>query len=90
MPKEQFRNVDLARIGFGHAIAVTQLQMASVYSKITTGNNITPYIAKRITTNNNVLYENVSAESKLKLKTETIETINKMLLNNINNEYKLI
>ena len=86
MPKEQVRNVDLARIGFGHAIAVTQLQMASVYSKITTGNNITPYIAKRITTNNNVLYENVSAETKLKLKTETIETINKMLLNNINNE----
>ena len=38
MPKETVRTVDLARIGFGHAIAVTQLQMANVYAKITTGN----------------------------------------------------
>lgn len=86
MPKEQVRNVDLARIGFGHAIAVTQLQMASVYAKITTGNETVPHLMESISTDDRNLYETKPTNKRLNLKPTTIETINMMLSNNINSE----
>ncbi len=89
MPKEQVRTVDLARIGFGHAIAVTELQMASVYSKITTGNEITPHIMEKIETEEKTLFKTEIANHKIELKPQTIETINMMLSNNINSEKNL-
>ena len=89
MPKEQVRNVDLARIGFGHAIAVTQLQMASVYAKITTGNETTPHIMQSIETEEKVLYETKAVNNKIRLSEQTISTINMMLSNNVNSEGNL-
>lgn len=86
MPKEQVRNVDLARIGFGHAIAVTQLQMANVYAKITTGNSISPHLIESIQTEDKTLYKTNPTHKRLELKNETIATINSMLSNNINSE----
>lgn len=86
MPKEQVRNVDLARIGFGHAIAVTQLQMANVYAKITTGNSISPHLIESIQTEDKTLYKSNPTHKRLELKNETIATINSMLSNNINSE----
>jgi len=88
MPKEQVRTVDLARIGFGHAIAVTELQMASVYSKITTGYDTTPHILHKLENETEILYEARQDTKKLNLKSETITIINTMLSNNINNEEK--
>ena len=88
MPKEQVRTVDLARIGFGHAIAVTQLQMATVYAKITTGNNINPYLMQKIQSESKTLFENHISKTKLNLSEKTIETINMMLSNNLNSEGK--
>lgn len=89
MPKEQVRTVDLARIGFGHAIAVTQLQMANVYAKITTGMETTPHIMQSIATENKTLYETNTANNQIALKQQTIETVNMMLSNNINSEGNL-
>lgn len=86
MPKEQVRTVDLARIGFGHAIAVTQLQMANVYAQITTGYKITPHIMNSIKTETKTLYENTQTKQELSLSPDTISTINNMLANNINGE----
>ena len=86
MPKEQVRTVDLARIGFGHAIAVTQLQMASVYAKITTGQNITPHLMQSIKAEDKILYKNEMSIAPLNLSPDTISTINNMLANNINSE----
>lgn len=86
MPKEQVRNVDLARIGFGHAIAVTQLQMANVYAKITTGYNIKPHLLTSFSTETKTLYELHNVKSKILLKQETINTVNSMLANNLNSE----
>lgn len=88
MAKETVRTVDLARIGFGHAVAVTQLQMANVYAKITTGNEITPHLLDYISADNKVLYKQSSSKAKINLKQETIATINKMLSNNVNTENK--
>lgn len=90
MAKETVRTVDLARIGFGHAVAVTQLQMANVYAKITTGNDITPHFVDNISMEDGkVLYKHNASKTKIKLKSETIKTINMMLSNNINSEQKL-
>jgi len=86
MPKNSVRNVDLARIGFGHAVAVTQLQMAAVYAKITTGYNCEPHLLEVLSTEDETLYKNNQITTKLKLKQETINTINIMLANNINSE----
>ena len=86
MPKEQVRTVDLARIGFGHAIAVTQLQMASVYAKITTGQNITPHLMQSIKAEDKILYKNEMSIAPINLSPDTISTINNMLANNINSE----
>jgi len=88
MPKENVRNVDLARIGFGHAVAVTQLQMAAVYAKITTGYDITPHIMETILTDEKTLYQTKPSLNKIALKKDTIETVNKMLFNNLNSENK--
>lgn len=86
MPKENVRNVDLARIGFGHAIAVTQLQMATVYAKITTGYEITPHLLESITSDGEVLYQTTSSKNEIKLSKSTIDTVNMMLANNVNSE----
>ncbi len=86
MPKEQVRNVDLARIGFGHAIAVTQLQLANVYAKITTGGETTPHLMQSISTETATLYETKTAKFQIELKQDVIKTVNMMLSNNINSE----
>ena len=86
MPKESVRNVDLARIGFGHAVAVTELQMAAVYAKITTGYDCQPHLLKKLSNENGVLYQNTQNQSRVALSENTISTINSMLANNINSE----
>lgn len=88
MPKEQVRNVDLARIGFGHAVAVTQLQLATVYAKVTTGYNVAPHLLDYISTSDKVLYKNSVSKTKIKLTENTIKQVNKLLENNINSEEK--
>lgn len=86
MNKDQVRNVDLARIGFGHAIAVTQLQMASVYTKITTGYDVTPHILSSINSEDEILYQEKYSKKKIEISSETIATVNQMLSNNINSD----
>ncbi len=89
MPKESVRTVDLARIGFGHAIAVTQLQMATVYAKITTGNDICPKLLVSLSSEDEELYKTKVSSKNIGLKSDTIKTINSMLSNNINSEQGL-
>ena len=86
MNKDQVRNVDLARIGFGHAIAVTQLQMASIYAKITTGYDVTPHILSSINSEDEMLYQEKYSKKKIDISSETIATVNQMLSNNINSD----
>lgn len=44
MAKSQVKNVDLARMGFGHAIALTPIQLMTAVSSIIGGSKITPSI----------------------------------------------
>lgn len=86
MSEEQVKIVDLARIGFGHAIAVTELQLVNVYAKICSGKDLTPYLVEEIVAEDTTLYKHSSAYTKIDLKESTISTVNKLLANNINSE----
>lgn len=49
LAKERVTNVDLARIGFGHAVAVTPIQLlTTVCGVINGGNLLTPYLVEHI------------------------------------------
>lgn len=86
MSEDQVKIVDLARIGFGHAIAVTELQLVNVYAKICSGKDLTPYLVEEIEAEDTTLYKHSSASTKIDLKESTISTVNKLLANNINSE----
>lgn len=86
MSEDQVKIVDLARIGFGHAIAVTELQLINVYAKICSGKDLTPYLVEEIVAEDTTLYKHSSASTKIDLKESTISTVNKLLANNINSE----
>ena len=86
MSEDQVKIVDLARIGFGHAIAVTELQLVHVYAKICSGKDLTPYLVEEIVAEDTTLYKHSSASTKIDLKESTISTVNKLLANNINSE----
>lgn len=86
MSEDQVKIVDLARIGFGHAIAVTELQLVNVYAKICSGKDLTPYLVEEIVAEDTTLYKHSSASTKIDLKESTISTVNKLLANNINSE----
>ena len=86
MSEDQVKIVDLARIGFGHAIAVTELQLVNVYAKICSGKDLTPYLVEEIVAEDTTLYKHSSASTKIDLKESIISTVNKLLANNINSE----
>ena len=53
MPKSQVKNVDLARIGFGHAVAVTMVGLlTAISSVINGGTTITPNFVNSIVSSN--------------------------------------
>lgn len=60
MDKESAKTVDVARMGFGQAIAVTPLQLISaICSVINGGNLMRPYIVKSVSDfEGNLIYEN--------------------------------
>ena len=65
IPESSVKNVDLARMGFGHAIAVTPIQLVTAASSAVNGGRLmTPYIVERITDANGRLA--YSAEPKVK------------------------
>ena len=80
MKKENVKTVDLARMGFGHAIAVTPLQLLSIVSGIVNGGIYhTPTIVqKAVDVYGNITYTPVVTEKRLVSKT-TSDTINSFL-----------
>ena len=80
MNKKNVKTVDLARMGFGHAIAVTPLQLLSIVAGITNGGiYTTPTIIKQATdTNGNITYK-PKTESKRIVSEKTSEMVNFLL-----------
>ena len=80
MPKSSVKTVDLARMGFGHAIAVTPIQLLSIVAGITNGGVYhTPTVIKEITdVDGNVTYAPQVKEKQIISET-TREVVNGLL-----------
>ena len=86
LKKENVKNVDLARIGFGQSVAVTPLQMVRAVAGITTGKMTTPHLMNKIYTEDSVLYEHENKVTQLNISADVLEKLNSMLFNNVNSE----
>ena len=80
MDKDSAKNVDVARMGFGQAIAVTPLQLiTAICSVINGGNLMKPYIVKSVTDSfGNIIYENAPSIIKQTVSKDTSEKIKVM------------
>ena len=68
--KNSVQTVDLARIGFGHSVAVTQLQLINSFCSVINGGTLyQPTITKNYTnTNGEVVYDNLNLIANKSLK----------------------
>ncbi len=80
MDKTQVKTVDLARMGFGHAIAVTPLQLLTIVAGITNGGILrTPTVIKQVTdVDGNVTYTPKITETRI-VSEETSQIVNQLL-----------
>lgn len=81
MNKDNVKNVDLARMGFGQAVAVTPIQLISAISAVVNGGTLyKPQIIKNIKDfNGNVVYEYPTTPRRRVVSKETSDIINMML-----------
>ena len=81
MNASSVKTVDLARMGFGQAVAVTALQqIVGVSTAVNGGNLVQPYLIKKITSKNGkVLEENSPLIKRQVISEETSKIINDML-----------
>ncbi len=80
MQKSQVKKVDLARMGFGHAIAVTPIQLLSVVAGITNGGEWkTPTVIKNIVDINGKETFKPKIETRRIISTQTSKTVNYLL-----------
>lgn len=79
MDKESVKTVDLARMGFGHAVAVTPIQLLSAVAGVTSGTLKTPTVIEKIVdVNGKVVYEPEVEEEKI-VSDETRKIVNQLL-----------
>ncbi len=80
MPKSQVKRVDLARMGFGHAIAVTPLQLLSIVAGITGGGVWkTPTVIEKIVDVHGTTTFTPKVETRRIISQETSKTVNGLL-----------
>lgn len=80
MAKSQVKTVDLARMGFGHAIAVTPIQLLSIVAGITGGGTLkTPTVIKQIVdVGGNVTFTPKVEQHRI-ISESTSKTVNQLL-----------
>lgn len=80
MEKSQVKTVDLARMGFGHAIAVTPIQLLSIVAGITNGGVYnTPTVIQKITNVDGKTTYTPSTSSTRLVSTQTSAIVNQLL-----------
>ena len=79
--QESVKNVDLARIGFGQAIAMTPMELIRACSAVINGGNlVTPHICKSIVSSDGrLLYQGGGEIKKNIIKESTSETMRQVL-----------
>ena len=80
MNKANVKNVDLARMGFGHAVAVTPVQLATAISSVINGGKlITPYILSSVKD----VKGNVVKSGESEVKRNTISPSTSLIVNGL-------
>ncbi len=80
MPKNAVKTVDLARMGFGHAVAVTPIQLLSIVAGITSGGVWkTPTVIKEIVDVNGVKTYSPKVDERRIISQQTSQTVNMLL-----------
>ncbi len=88
MPKQNVKTVDLARMGFGHAIAVTPIQLLSIVAGIVSGGVWkTPTVIQNIVSADGMVVYSPQKTTKRILSEKTCQTVN-MLLQKAENKQK--
>ncbi len=87
MNKGDVKTVDLARMGFGHAVAVTPMQLIQAVASVVNGGYlITPTIISSVIDENSNVIKEVTANFKTRVVSEkTSQTVN-YLLQNVTNK----
>lgn len=87
MAKNLVKNVDLARMGFGHAVAVTPIQLATAVSGIINGGNLMgPYIVSKITNANGDVVQATEPSVKANVISQTTSSLVNLLLEKATNK----
>lgn len=87
LPESAVQNMDLARISFGQAIAVTGLQLAcATASAINGGNYYAPRLVSKIYANDNLVMENVQPKLKNKVISQRASNILNQMLEKVVSE----
>ena len=86
MKRDGVKNVDLARIGFGQAVAVTPVQLAAgVCAVVNGGKKVTPHFVDRIeSVDGREIYRFTDIKQQI-LSAETSSLMRELLLNVVNN-----
>ena len=81
IPQESVKNVDLARIGFGQAVAMTPIELLRACSAVINGGNlVTPHICSHITASDgSVIYQADSSVTPGIIKESTSATMREVL-----------
>lgn len=79
MNKSSVKTVDLARMGFGHAVAVTPIQLLTAVAGVTSGSLKTPTVIEKIVdVNGKTIYEPEVKETKV-VSENTRQIVNQLL-----------
>ena len=79
MNKSSVKTVDLARMGFGHAVAVTPIQLLTAVAGVTSGSLKTPTVIEKIVdVNGKTIYEPEVKETKV-VSENTKQIVNQLL-----------
>ena len=79
MNKSSVKTVDLARMGFGHAVAVTPIQLLTAVAGVTSGRLKTPTVIEKIVdVNGKMIYEPEVKETKV-VSENTRQIVNQLL-----------
>ena len=81
IPRNTVKNVDLARMGFGHAIAVTPLQLITAASSAVNGGKLMkPYICEKVVdTNKKTVYQATPEIKSRPISEETSKIVARLL-----------
>ncbi len=81
MAKSSVKNVDLARMGFGHAIAVTPMQLLTAVSTIVNGGTFnSPHVLDYVCDENNEIIKSIQSSSRSNIiSNDTASKVNYLL-----------